>query len=217
MDAGTTAGAVLASTVRVGVRARVNGKGRSSTFSRGGAAICTNGAARNHRALPRCVGAGSSRGHVKHRLHVPATFQLWNGSPAASGGEGSCSGFATQACESLASEIRAERGRAELMNRQARQFAAASTGEASADALVSKGFGPPALLASGGDGANFSCSAQAHCQTPLNLSQNPLKPLRWPPWLPAPYESRSYRTLYDLGATSASVTWSRLLWPPRFR
>ena len=151
MDAGTTAGAVLASTVRVGVRARVNGKGRSSTFSRGGAAICTNGAARNHRALPRCVGAGSSRGHVKHRLHVPATFQLWNGSPAASGGEGSCSGFATQACESLASEIRAERGRAELMNRRARQFAAASTGEASADALVSKGFGPPALLASGGD------------------------------------------------------------------
>ena len=52
MDAGTTAGAVLASTVRVGVRARVNGKGRSSTFSRGGAAICTNGAARNC-ALPR--------------------------------------------------------------------------------------------------------------------------------------------------------------------
>ena len=71
------------------------------------------------------------------------------------GGEGSCSGFATQACESLASEIRAERGRAELMNRQARQFAAASTGEASADALVSKGFGPPALLASGGDVGKF--------------------------------------------------------------
>ena len=87
MDAGTTAGAVLASTVRVGVRARVNGKGRSSTFSRGGAAICTNGAARNC-ALPRCVGAGSSRGHGKHRLHVPATFQLGIATPAASGGEG---------------------------------------------------------------------------------------------------------------------------------
>ena len=94
-----------------------NGKGRSSTFSRGGAAICTNGAARNC-ALPRCVGAGSSRGHGKHRLHVPATFQLGIATPAASGGEGSCSGFATQACESLASEIRAERGRAELMNRR---------------------------------------------------------------------------------------------------
>eukprot|EP00964_Phaeocystis_antarctica_P113233 scaffold77298_cov63-Phaeocystis_antarctica.AAC.4 len=60
------------------------------------------------------------------------------------------------------------------------------------------------------DPPSFSGSA------PSSLSDPP-KPLRWPPWLPAPSESRSSRTPYDLGATSASVTWSRLRWPPRFR
>ena len=97
LDAGTTAGVVLASTVRVGARARVNGKGGSSTFLHGGVAICTM--VRPETALSRdWVGDGSSRAHGKHRLHVAATFQLGIASPAASGGEGLRSGFATHAC-----------------------------------------------------------------------------------------------------------------------
>ena len=97
LDAGTTAGVVLASTVRVGARARVNGKGGSSTFLHGGVAICTM--VRPETALSRdWVGDGSSPAHGKHRLHVAATFQLGIASPAASGGEGLRSGFATHAC-----------------------------------------------------------------------------------------------------------------------
>ena len=80
-----------------GARARVNGKGGSSTFLHGGVAICTM--VRPETALSRdWVGDGSSRAHGKHRLHVAATFQLGIASPAASGGEGLRSGFATHAC-----------------------------------------------------------------------------------------------------------------------